>query len=705
MKASFALLAVAFAAFSPAASALTADDLASLELRSPHPTANNLSVAISLSNDEFVVAGSAGTIALSSDAGETWTSVEGPAATNWTQGASNGEDLHVLLGPSTWAISEDGLTWSSGTILPYILPTELIYGAGRFVTIGSGGIRHSEDGKTWTQAILNEEWTWFTGILYDGSRYLTVSIDKVLVSNDGEIWSELSTLPSEDVRDVSHAGDTYCATGRNGLLYTSEDAITWIIRDTGVTYPIEAAFKAHGRYYLKGSSGNLLITEDFETFERASTLVSGVWSLAMDDTSETMVACGLSGAISQSLDGALWTDQRDAVGSSFGSVAFGNGVFVTAELSSGTFYRSTDGIAWQASETSAPLLSDIVFYRDQFRCIGNFGLMTSPDGETWTTKEGPGNVGGLNRLLVLNERLIGVLPLGKVVESIDGETWTEHVLPTSDRLEHATYGKGLYVVVGKGESIFTSPDLRTWTAQPLEETSQLKRVHFGGTNFYAFSNLRRAPLVSTDGILWEVPEDMPLMTGRHAMWDPELGIYFVISGFFQWHPPGTDPTSWESSPFPNRLEVSQVATSPEGIVVAVGDDGLIMSRSPRGKGYSDWVSAHFPGSDANSTIDADPDNDGQSNLEEYAAGTDPAIANTPLSATELNASEGDVTLSWKQTESADDVEVNLEFSQDLRTWQTIEDPEIDDRSEIVSAIVALPNARAPRYYRLRWDLK
>ena len=296
-------------------------------------------------------------------------------------------------------------------------------------------------------------------------------------------------------------------------------------------------------------------------------------------------------------------------------------------------------------------------------------------------------------------------PTGSLFEIVDGDTWTKHPLPTADRLEHVTYAERLYVVVEKSSNTHTNPDLATWTARPLPSESQLKREHFDGTRFYTFDSLRRAPLVSTDGIIWEIPEEMPLMTGRQAQPAPYLGIYFVISGFLQWLPPGAAYIEWQSNAFSSRLSVSQLTTSDDSTVVAVKNYGLIMSSAPRGGSFSDWIAGHFSVTNANHQIDADPDNDGQSSLEEYVAGTSPTIFTTPQSTSVINFREGGATLSWKQAAEAEGVKGQVETSENLQAWQTVGDVTIDARSEIRSATVDLSTSGVPSYYRLRWELE
>jgi hypothetical protein len=44
-----------------------------------------------------------------------------------------------------------------------------------------------------------------------------------------------------------------------------------------------------------------------------------------------------------------------------------------------------------------------------------------------------------------------------------GTTWTLRTSGTSNDLERATYGNGLFVAVGEGGTILTSPDGVNWT--------------------------------------------------------------------------------------------------------------------------------------------------------------------------------------------------------------------------------------------------
>jgi hypothetical protein len=52
---------------------------------------------------------------------------------------------------------------------------------------------------------------------------------------------------------------------------------------------------------------------------------------------------------------------------------------------------------------------------------------------------------------------------GAILTSPDGVTWTPRTSGTSNTLFGVTYGNGLFVAVGDGGAILTSPDGVNWT--------------------------------------------------------------------------------------------------------------------------------------------------------------------------------------------------------------------------------------------------
>jgi hypothetical protein len=63
-----------------------------------------------------------------------------------------------------------------------------------------------------------------------------------------------------------------------------------------------------------------------------------------------------------------------------------------------------------------------------------------------------------------------------------GTTWTLRI-PGFNNLNGVTCGNGLFVAVGDGGSILTSPDGVNWTEQTSEANNQLNGVAYGNGTF------------------------------------------------------------------------------------------------------------------------------------------------------------------------------------------------------------------------------
>ncbi len=681
---------------------LTTDDLLALALQSPLPTATNLEVAIAAAENTFVLAGDGGIILTTQDGGDHWSSVSA-GTSNWTTGAF-GNGIAVMLGPSTWATSSDLVTWESARFGSFFLPNAVAFGNERFVAVGTNGrVRISTDGMIWEAHDLPDPWSLST-IVFADDRFVAASGSDILTSIDGETWTPLSTISSTlFATTLSHAHDLYTIGARHGILLTSPDAETWTTRETGVTYPIETVTWNDGLYVIKGSGGNLLITDDWITFQSGSTGVSGQSAIAQDGEGH-FIACGLAGAITRSLDGATWTDATRRLGADFESVAHGNGVFVTVDTRDQSIYHSADGSQWTLAMTLEERhLSSVTFYQGAFRILGNSGLWSSTNGVAWEASPLPIDLPTVDTLQVTNDHLIAIASYeGILLVTDDTESWSTHLLNTSGSIDHLTHADGLYVVVGSEGFLHTSPDLQTWTARSLNDpNANLVRVLHDGTHFFAFDRLRKAPFVSGDGMVWTQPDDMPSISGAQAQVDPILGIYGVTGGHLWWHAPGADPVSdWESTHFPHRLTISDVVHGPDNLV-AVGRSGLVMRAALGQDGFAAWAGAYF-GSSHDDVFFADPDYDGQSTAEEYAAGTDPTVGNHPLRTITYYPNSNEVIARWHHVESASDVVVTLESSEDLTRWDPVPHASIEVTGAQHEA--RFTPADRSRFVRLRWLL-
>ncbi len=79
--------------------------------------------------------------------------------------------------------------------------------------------------------------------------------------------------------------------------------------------------------------------------------------------------------------------------------------------------------------------------------------------------------------------------------------WVRKSAALPGNVADMAYGAGLYVAVGTGGQINTSPDLVTWTARTSNVIQNLKSVCFGGGSFAAVGD-QGVVTTSPDGITW-----------------------------------------------------------------------------------------------------------------------------------------------------------------------------------------------------------
>ncbi|MEJ2684335.1 MAG: hypothetical protein P8Z71_08065 [Candidatus Sulfobium sp.] len=219
----------------------------------------------------------------------------------------------------------------------------------------------------------------------------------------------------------------------------------------------------------------------------------------------TFVAVGAEGTILTSTDGLNWTSRVSGTDTSLGRVVFGNDTFVAA----GRFIvTSTDTVTWKVVPVGVVGVGgvSIAFGNGKFLasivsncflgCIDG-STIASSDGVTWEEVSG----GGLGTLTFGDGLFVGS-SYGWIETSPDGSTWTIVWSGTGPTFNAMTYGKGLFVGVGEGGIIETSPDLTAWTTRITRTTDKdLRGIGFGNGTFVAVGG-NNTVISSPDGTTW-----------------------------------------------------------------------------------------------------------------------------------------------------------------------------------------------------------
>ncbi len=128
--------------------------------------------------------------------------------------------------------------------------------------------------------------------------------------------------------------------------------------------------------------------------------------------------------------------------------------------------------------------------------------------------------------------------------------------------------------------------------------------------------------------------------------------------------------------------------------------GLVLLDASVPAGFDAW-SAAAVGSGTTAAPDADPDADGVANFREYAAGTDPLLADAADSALVILNTDPLCVAAPRNT-SAPEVVTVLEVSEDLRTWRTATAAEAVRKTVDSRETFALAPAAGRRYCRVRY---
>ncbi len=225
-----------------------------------------------------------------------------------------------------------------------------------------------------------------------------------------------------------------------------------------------------------------------------------------------------SGNIYSSADLTTWTLRATPVaGGRVRAFAYGNGIYVASGYGSPnvnqTHATSTDGITWTA-RSAIRNISSAAFGAGRF-CFATTAqeVLHSTDGFTFSSAAtGSVYVESIfhNGLAVGSGSMFVAVGSNGIVSSPDGITWTSRTNPSGQALTSVTYGGGIWVAVGGGSAIISSPDGITWTNRTPTGmgTINYNAVAYGAGRFYANANYITEAggygggWVSSDGITW-----------------------------------------------------------------------------------------------------------------------------------------------------------------------------------------------------------
>lgn len=177
-----------------------------------------------------------------------------------------GNGKFVTVGLYSTMYSEDGVTWNVGTSVGNL--KSVIYANNKFVASGTNKntICSSEDGITWTRNWSYSSDYYGCGIAYGNGVYAVAgyysgSGGRIYISENLTDWT-LGISATNEFFDIAYGKGKFVAVGQSGTIFTSEDAITWTQQTSPYTNRIETVEFVNDKFVAGTIGGSVLVSED-----------------------------------------------------------------------------------------------------------------------------------------------------------------------------------------------------------------------------------------------------------------------------------------------------------------------------------------------------------------------------------------------------------------------------------------------------------
>ncbi len=232
-------------------------------------------------------------------------------------------------------------------------------------------------------------------------------------------------------------------------------------------------------------------------------------------------------------DGESFASVLNIGGSTFGSIAYGNGVFVAvipAATSNDIRYSTDNGATWNSATSGASVTKSLSFAGGYFFLTGANGkLYTSANGSSWTDRT-ISTTNDLSPVVVYGggKWVIGTVQ-GVIYSATSISSWTANpVQPAAP----AAYGNGVFVGHDGSVLHYSTDGVEYFPAYDTED-ALLTQVAFFDGYFWAKSESGDMLFNSQDGVTWSggnVPDTLPPCSSLSAF---DYGVYvgcYTVSG-------------------------------------------------------------------------------------------------------------------------------------------------------------------------------
>ena len=491
------------------------------------------------------------------------------------------------------------LDWS-----PSSVDHGIVYGGGKFLTVGGGGINASPDGLRWEKTVIAHPTrgtnyvSRLRDVAFGNGRFVAVGLlGECQFSDNGRDWQSVN-LDVFDVRGVAFGNGTFVVVGEGGRVYRSRDGLAWTEQESSVTNDLFGIAYGSGYFLAVGSEGVALTSADGMD-----------WTLQQTGTGESLhaaiiagehwVAAGAGGALLRSpdgrnwesavIDGVVWDDSSlSRAHIQFTGLAHdGNQYVAVAKMSSHgntSFYTSWDARTWiprgpKRRNLLHSAIDDVAYGSGRFVAIGHQGaLYVSDDGIKWDLRtpfvhygtdpndpyfgwNGVPWLTDLNDVIYAGGRLVAVA--ASIATSNDGFSWHPVRSFRVRNLFRLAHGAGRYVAVGDTVTA-TSSDGLSWSSA-LHNAAR-RGVTFGNGLFVAVGDEGRIE-TSRDGLAWSLADTATDQRLHGVIYGGDGFVAVGEDGIVQHSSNGR---SWRSAERVTDSTLRDIAYG-RGTYIAVGD--------------------------------------------------------------------------------------------------------------------------------------
>jgi GMP synthase-like glutamine amidotransferase len=317
-----------------------------------------------------------------------------------------------------------------------------------------------------------------------GSNYRTV-----IISPDGITWTQQTERPQNYLNGICYANGLFAAVGYGGTIVTSKEnyritgvpatANAYGVVQAGNTMPLADGTAAPGTD-AKYSRGDHVHPITPDATQSAHGLMSAADKTKLD---------GIEGVPVPS-DAAPPADGTAAPGT---DAKYSRGDHVHPITPDAT--TEDHGLMSAADKTKLDTLDFAIPIQPGTNNGVNVNYILQ-----WT-QQTSGTTAALYGICYGNGLFVAVGDGVTILTSPDGISWTKQTSDVSSYLYAITYANGLFVAVGGGGTILTSPDGITWTQRTSGVSYTLYAIAYGNGLFVAVGD-GGTILTSPDGITW-----------------------------------------------------------------------------------------------------------------------------------------------------------------------------------------------------------